>query len=105
MPKHEGNAHGRHYTEEERENDEQRNHNDNKGRQHFEEPENHIHTGGHSDKHASAASDNGGQFHDLAKPGDPTDDINQDDKPQDDGRRKGAGRNEGGHQGGRHQHN
>ena len=99
MAKQEGNAHGRHYTDEERDEDAQRNFNEDSGRQHFPADE-HQKAGGHSDRHAN---DTSGQQHEFSKP--ETDEVEsaKEIKPQDKGRQPGSGRNAGGHQGGRNQ--
>lgn len=100
MPKHEGNAHGRHYTEADQEDDAQRNHNQSKGREHFPASED-VHTGGHSDKHASPASDTGGEMHEFSHHN--NEEANSPhEKAQDEGHMTGAGHKEGGHQNGRH---
>lgn len=103
MSKGKGNAHGKHYTEEEIENDAQRNTNRSKGRQHFEVDED-TKAGGHSDKHASAASDSGGQQHEFRRDKN-DDDINRHDQAQSEGHMQGSARKSGGHQGGRNQNN
>ncbi|MDQ6694276.1 MAG: hypothetical protein M3014_07620 [Chloroflexota bacterium] len=100
MPKEEGTAHGRHYTDDEREADEGRNHNQSTGRRHFEE-EGQEKAGGHSDRWAT---DSAGQQHEFShKGGEGNEDIGN--KPQDEGRKQGEGQGEGGHEGGRHKHN
>ncbi|HEX2911504.1 MAG TPA: hypothetical protein VH186_11910 [Chloroflexia bacterium] len=103
MPKHEGNAHGRHYSEDEREDDAQRNFNRAKGRNHFEVDEDQK-AGGHSDRHASAASDSGGQQHVFASDKN-DDDVNRHDQAQSTGHMQGSAHKSGGHQNGRHQNN
>lgn len=96
-----GNAHGRHFTEEEREDDAQRNNNQSKGRQHFAaDPDQKA--GGHSDRHASTATDSGGQQHEFSHEGN-DDDVNRHSQPQSEGGMQGDSRNAGGHQGGRNQ--
>lgn len=62
MPKEEGNAHGRHYTEEERSEDENRNHNQSHGRGHFADDE-HEKAGGHSDRWAIDSRGEQREFH------------------------------------------
>ncbi len=104
MPKNEGTAHGRHYTEEEHTEDENRNYNQSKGRQHFQADET-AKAGGHSDRWAdSSSSDSAGQQHEFSRGGD-NDDVNAHDQPQDEGQMQGEARNEGGHQGGRNRNN
>lgn len=103
MPKHEGNAHGRHYTEEDREEDAERNHNQTKGREHFPASED-VHAGGHSDKHASSLTDQG-EKHEFRHKHNEEEESRPHDNPQDEGHMTGAGHKEGGHQNGRHQHN
>ncbi len=98
MSKEEGNAHGRHYTEGERKDDAQRNHNRDKGRQHFEADIDQK-AGGHSDRHAN---DSSGQQHEFRQDNN-DDDLNRHSKPQDAGGMQGDARNQGGHQGGRNQ--
>lgn len=100
MSKQEGNAHGKHYTEDEHEDDAQRNHNQSKGRQHWEADPNQK-AGGHSDKHASAASDNGGEQHEFSHQS-VEEGSKSHNKAQDVGHMPGSGHNEGGHEGGRH---
>ncbi len=99
MPKNEGNAQGRHYTDEERQEDEQRNFNRATGRKHFEVDENQK-AGGHSDKHLSQSD---GREHEFRHKGN-DDDINRHDEAQDEGRMQGSARSTG-HQGGRNQNN
>lgn len=104
MSRQEGNAHGRHYTEDEKVEDENRNYNQAKGRRHFSAEED-SKAGGHSDRWAdSSDDDNRGEQHEFARGGD-NDDVNAHDQAQDEGRMQGEARNEGGHQGGRNQHN
>lgn len=102
MSKEKGNAHGKHFTEDEREDDAQRNFNESKGRQHFPADENQK-AGGHSDRHASSSGDSGEQ-HEFRDEGN-DDDINRHSQAQSEGHMQGSGRKEGGHQAGRHQHN
>ena len=104
MPKQEGNAHGKHHTEDEREDDAQRNHNQSKGRDHFPASAD-VKAGGHSDKHASSQSDTGGEQHEFRHKHNEEEASHPHDKAQDEGHMTGTGRNEGGHEGGRHQHN
>jgi hypothetical protein len=103
MAKAEGNAHGKHYTEAEKEADELRNHNEATGRQHFA-PEADEKAGGHSDRSASARHDEPGQMHEFSDEKN-KDEVNRHNKAQDEGGMQGESRNAGGHQGGRHQHN
>lgn len=103
MSRKEGNAHGKHFTEDEREDDAQRNHNQSKGHRHFAVDEN-QHAGGHSDKHASATSDTGGQQHEFRRDIN-DDDINHHDEAQSEGHMQGTQRKSGGHQSGRNQKN
>ncbi|MEP6776265.1 MAG: hypothetical protein ABJA50_11785 [Chloroflexota bacterium] len=100
MPKEEGTAHGRHYTEEERVEDENRNHNQSHGRGHFAEDE-HEKAGGHSDRWAN---DSTGEQHEFSS-GKDDDNLDVHNKPQDEGQMQGEARNEGGHQGGRNKKN
>jgi hypothetical protein len=103
MAKNEGNAHGRHYTEDEKEQDALRNNNRSKGRQHFEADSDQK-AGGHSDKHASSVTGDGGQQHEFRHDGN-DDDENRHSRPQNEGGMQGDARNQGGHQGGRNQPN
>jgi hypothetical protein len=100
MPKQEGNAHGRHYTEEEKADDDQRNYNQSHGRQHFEQNE-HEKAGGHSDRWAT---DSAGEQHEFSSDKN-TGNTDVHDNPQDEGQMQGESRNEGGHQGGRNRNN
>ncbi len=101
MPKKEGNAHGEHYTQTDQEIDEQRNHNQSKGRQHFPADSTQK-AGGHSDRYSSAKDDTPGQRHEFSKD-ENNDNLNRHSKTQDEGGMQGGGRNAGGHQGGRNQ--
>lgn len=102
MPKSEGNAHGKHYSEADKEVDELRNHNQATGRKHFA-PETTEKAGGHSDRTASARHDEPGQMHEFRDDKN-DDDLDRHNKAQDEGGMQGAHRKAGGHQPGRHQH-
>jgi len=100
MPEQEGNAHGRHYTEQEREAGSERNHNQSQSRRHFEQKKDEK-AGGHSDRWATGSA---GEQHEFASDkGD--DNLDVHDNPQDEGQMQGEARNEGGHQGGRNRNN
>lgn len=99
MSKHGGNAHGKHYTEDEREDDAERNHNQARGRQHFDETDETQKAGGHSDRHASGGE---GQMHEFRREKN-DDDEHHHDQAQSEGGMQGENRNAGGHQGGRNQ--
>lgn len=101
MAKEAGNAHGKHYDQEDREIDQERNHNRSGGRQHFEADSDQK-AGGHSDRTASARHDTPGQLHEFRND-ENDDDRNRHNKPQDEGGMQGDARNSGGHQGGRNQ--
>jgi len=62
MPEQEGNAHGRHYTEQEREAGSERNHNQSQSRRHFEQKKDEK-AGGHSDRWATGSA---GEQHEFA---------------------------------------
>ena len=104
MPRQEGNAHGRHYTEQEHTEDENRNYNQAKGRRHFS-PDEDSKAGGHSDRWADSGSDESrGQQHEF-RAGSENEDVHAHSEAQSEGRMQGEARNEGGHQSGRNQHN
>ena len=104
MPRNEGNAQGRHFTEQDKVEDEDRNYTEAHGRRHFA-PNEEQKAGGHSDRWADASSpDNPGLQHDFRHEG-KDDDVNAHDKPQDQGRMQGEAHNEGRHQGGRNRKN
>jgi hypothetical protein len=105
MPRTEGTAHGRHYTEQERIEDENRNHNQSGGRRHFEADEEQK-AGGHSDRWADASEEQSkGQQHEFRNRDQNDDDVNRHSQEQSEGGMQGEGRNEGGHEGGRNQRN
>src|SRR4029078_12561201 len=95
MPEQEGNAHGRHYTEQEREADSERNHNQSPSRRHFEQKKDEK-AAGHSDRWATGSA---GEQHEFASDkGD--DNLDVHDNPQDEGQKQGEARHESGHPGG-----
>jgi hypothetical protein len=96
MSRNEGTAHGRHFTDEERTEDENRNHNQASGRRHFEANEDQK-AGGHSDRWAdSSDSEARGQQHEFRAGDDNDDDANRHSQEQSEGGMQGEGRNEGG---------
>lgn len=104
MPREEGTAHGRHYTEQDDIEDANRNHNQSKGRRHTE-PDEETKAGGHSDRWADASGEqSAGQQHEL-RDGDAKQGAHEHDDAQSEGRLQGEARKEGGHQTGRNQHN
>ncbi len=103
MPKSEGNANGKHFSEAEKETDELRNHNQSTSRKHFAQ-ESDQKAGGHSDRTASARHDEPGQIHEFRDDKN-DDDLDRHNKAQDEGGMQGAHRKAGGHQPGRNQKN
>ena len=105
MSRNEGTAHGRHFTEEEKDADENRNYNQASGRRHFE-PDETQKAGGHSDRWADASEDeSGGRQHEFRAGDDNDDNENRHSQEQSEGGMQGEARNEGGHEGGRNQNN
>jgi hypothetical protein len=105
MPKNEGTAHGRHYTEEEKTEDENRNYNRTTGRGHFDADEEQK-AGGHSDRWADASEEqSAGRQHEFRDRDRNDDDENRHDEAQSEGGMQGDARNQGGHEGGRNQNN
>ncbi len=103
MPREEGTAHGRHYTEQDDIEDANRNYNQSKGRKHAE-PDEDQRAGGHSDRWANASLEDGqGKQHDLERGEEEKAHIHDD--AQSEGRMQGQARKEGGHQTGRNQTN
>ncbi len=103
MPREEGTAHGRHYTEQDDIEDANRNHNQSKGRKHVT-PDVDQRAGGHSDRWADASQDDSrGRQHELRREDEEL--AHSHDDEQSEGPMQGQARKEGGHQTGRNQTN
>ena len=104
MPRNEGTAHGRHYTDQDDIEDKNRNYNQSEGRRHTA-PDKDTRAGGHSDRWADASEeDTEGQKHEM-RSGNVKEGARLHDEPESEDRMQGQARKEGGHQKGRNQTN
>jgi hypothetical protein len=105
MPRKEGTAHGKHYTEQDDIEDKNRNYNQSEGRRHTDQTDEDARAGGHSDRWADSSSeDSPGRQHEQ-RAGGTKEEARAHDNEQSEDRMQGQARKEGGHQTGRNQTN